>query len=121
MQGSKSTSEEATVSSTVTATINDTNNVVVSIPGYLKLQPNDFTIDRGKLVGQGASAKIYEGTLSHELQRQHGFKAVAVKIYHGSEQPANNKFELAIMSTLQKRSRHIATLVGYAEYGSVRG
>ena len=101
------------MSSTVTATMGDTNNVVVSIPGYLRLQPKDFSTDRGTIVGQGGSATIYQGTLSYELQRKHGFKTVAVKVYNGSEQESNNKFELAIMNTLQKRSRHIATLVGY--------
>ena len=120
-QGAKSSNEDATMLSTATATVNDTNNVVVSIPGFLKLRPDDFTTDRGTIVGQGGSATIFKGKLSPGLQRRHGFRAEAIKIYDGSEQAAKNKFELAIMNTLQKRSRHIATLVGYAEYGSDRG
>ena len=93
-----------------------TNNFVLALPGYQTLKEDDFVISSDKSVGEGGSALIYRGTLVNPyIARTCGFRDVAIKIYKRTESDQNIKFELAILSGLQNKSRHIMNIVGYTE------
>ena len=73
-----------------------TANFVLSIPGFMRLAADDFTMNANQTVGKGGFAIIYKGALSSRLQTSFGFTDVAVKVFKGSA-----------ISTGQKGGSHI--------------
>ena len=92
---------------------------MLAIPGYLELEQSDFQVFEDKVLGAGATAAIYLGFLSVKLSRTFRFSQVAVKVFKGSFSDTSIKYELALLSSLQGRSKHILELVGFTETPSL--
>ena len=96
-------------------TIAPSTSILLSIPGFAKLQYSDFAISDPKRIGSGGSASVYRGTLSKDLAAKHGFTDVAIKVFESNFSVQAVRFELAIMSELRQKSEHIIELVGYTD------
>ena len=88
---------------------------MLAIPGYLTLNQSDYLVFEDKILGTGATAAIYLGVLSTKMAKTFRFSQIAVKVYKGDFSDASIKYELALLSSLQYRSKHILELVGYTE------
>ena len=106
-------SHEMTVGATTT--VSGTNNLMLAIPGYLTLNQNDYMVFEDRVLGTGATAAIYLGVLSPSLASTFRFSQIAVKVFKGGFTDASIKYELALLSSLQYRSKHILELVGCTE------
>ena len=106
---------EFTVDMTKTATAGFSKNLVLALPGYLRLAPSDFAIISDEVIGRGGSAVILKGILKAELEAKMGFKYLAVKVFQEKMVDDSIKYELALMSSLQNKSKHIIQLAGYTE------
>ena len=96
-------------------TVSGTTNFMLAIPGYLTLNHNDYMIFEDKVLGTGATAVIFLGVLSPSLSSTFRFDQIALKVYKSDFSDASIKYELALLSSLQYRSKHIVELVGYTE------
>ena len=79
------------------------------------LKKEDVFINETAVLGKGASATTYGGILTQVLSQSWGFAEVAVKCFKKDVHEAEVKFEIGILSLLQKRSQHILQMVGYSE------
>ena len=87
------------------------SRAVLAIPGYMKRTAKDFVIFEDEELGRGASAVIYRSAVTFQLERELGYKEIAVKVFKvGGNQLRDVKFELALLSALQKKSKHILEL-----------
>ena len=101
---------QATLDMTRTQAPNS-NSVALAIPGYMKRTAKDFVIFEDEELGRGASAVIYRSAVTFQLERELGYKEIAVKVFKvGGNQLRDVKFELALLSALQKKSKHILEL-----------
>ena len=107
--------DSATINATKTQSPS-TKSVALAIPGYMKRGDRDFVVFLDQGLGRGATAVIYRGVLSADLEKSFAFKEIAVKVFQsGALDLRDVKFELALLTALQKKSRHILELVGYHE------
>ena len=82
----------------------------------MKRTLNDFVVLENQELGRGATAVIYRGLLSRRLETELGYQEVAIKIFRtGALDLRDVKFELALLSALQKKSKNVLELVGYYE------
>ena len=79
----------------------------------LLLISRDVSVQNDSVVGKGATAITLKGVISPESQTKHGFSDVAVKVFKDGTESDAVKFELALLSSLQRKSAHILYLVGY--------
>ena len=94
----------------------NTKSVALAIPGYMNLNSDEFHIFHDQVLGHGASATIVRAVGTKELESRLGFVQLAAKVFkRGSFEEVDIKYELALMSALQKRSKHILQLAGYTE------
>ena len=96
-------SHEITVGATTT--VSGMTNFMIAIPGYLTLNQNDYMIFEDKVLGSGATASIYLGVLSTAHAKTLSFSQIAVKVFKGDFTAASIKYELALLSSLQYRSK----------------
>ena len=80
----------------------------LAIPGYLQLASDDIFLDEANcVIGEGGTDSTMKGELSGQLAEKHGFERVAVKEFREGIDEGMVTFELAMLNSLQKRSRRI--------------
>ena len=106
---------------TVTQALN-TTTLALAIPGYMNRAAEDYLVFENQELGRGATAVIYRGAVSAALEKELGYRDIAVKVFQAVVLDLRDvKFELALLSALQKKSKHILELVGYCEtHGSLQ-
>ena len=81
--GKKTKNGNATTALSTIRKETGTFSFVLAIPGFRKLDLEDFTTDGRTVLGKGATAIIVLGKLSSAMAEEWGFSDVAVKVFKG--------------------------------------